>query len=50
VKVRNNKSKNTMNKNEEHEVGERSTIGLGIARMIVKSKRNKNTKNENEEQ
>jgi hypothetical protein len=39
-----------MSKSEEHEVGERSAIGAGIARMKMKSNRNKNIKNESEEQ
>jgi hypothetical protein len=50
MRVRNNKSKSTMNKSEEHEVGERSAIRLGIVRTKVKSKRNKNIKNESEKQ
>jgi len=47
--MRNNKSKSTMSKSEEHEAGKRSAIGARIARMRVKSNRNKNTKNKNEE-
>jgi hypothetical protein len=50
MKVRNNKSKSTMSKSEEHEAGKRSAIGARIVRMKVKSNRNKNTKNKNEEQ
>jgi hypothetical protein len=37
-----------MSKSEEHEVGERSAIGVGITRMRVKSNTNKITKNESE--
>jgi hypothetical protein len=48
--VKNNKSKSTMSKSEEHEARKRSAIGARIARMIVKSNRNKSTKNESEEQ
>jgi hypothetical protein len=50
MRERNNKSKITMSKSEEHEVGERNAIGAGIARMRVKNNRNKSTKNESEEQ
>jgi hypothetical protein len=49
MKMKNNKSKNTMSKNEEHEARKRSAIGARITRMKVKSNGNKNTKNKNEE-
>ncbi len=50
MKERNNKSKITMNKSEEHEVGERNAIGAGLTKMRVKNNKNKSTKNESEEQ
>ncbi len=47
MRVRNNKSKSTMSKSEEHEAGKRSAIGAKIARMRLKNNRNKMKSNRN---